>query len=99
MENYINILWIYLAAVNIALFVLMRTRVDRLAQLKKMQEDGTFDMLPKKEVMGRISSASGLYIVPPPLADFSVPYSIAYLICFSKKIPPRLNYPAGHGKM
>ena len=24
---------------------------DRLAQLKKMQEDGTFDMLPKKEVM------------------------------------------------
>ena len=29
----------------------MRTRIDRLAQLKKMQEDGTFDMLPKKEVM------------------------------------------------
>ena len=27
------------------------TRIDRLAQLKKMQEDGTFDMLPKKEVM------------------------------------------------
>ena len=29
----------------------MRTRIDRLAQLKKMQEDGTFDMLPKKEVI------------------------------------------------
>ena len=29
----------------------MRTRIDRLAQLKKMQEDGTFDMLPKKEAM------------------------------------------------
>ena len=29
----------------------MLTRIDRLAQLKKMQEDGTFDMLPKKEVM------------------------------------------------
>ena len=29
----------------------MRTRIDRLAQLKKMQEDGTCDMLPKKEVM------------------------------------------------
>ena len=29
----------------------MRTRVDRLAQLKRMQEDGTFDMLPKKEVV------------------------------------------------
>ena len=32
-------------------FKTMRTRVDRLAQLKKMQEDGTFDMLPKKEVI------------------------------------------------
>jgi small subunit ribosomal protein S2 len=28
-----------------------RTRIDRLAQLRKMQEDGTFDMLPKKEVI------------------------------------------------
>ena len=32
-------------------FKTMRTRIDRLAQLKKMQEDGTFDMLPKKEVI------------------------------------------------
>ena len=32
-------------------FKTMRGRVDRLNQLKKMQEDGTFDMLPKKEVM------------------------------------------------
>ena len=29
----------------------MRTRIDRLAQLRKMQEDGTFDILPKKEVI------------------------------------------------
>ena len=29
----------------------MRTRIDRLQQLRKMQEDGTFDMLPKKEVI------------------------------------------------
>ena len=39
-------------------FKTMRGRVDRLAQLKKMQEDGTFDMLPKKEVikhMGEIA--------------------------------------------
>ena len=28
-------------------FKTMRGRVERLAQLKKMQEDGTFDMLPK----------------------------------------------------
>ena len=32
-------------------FKTMRGRVDRLNQLKKMQEDGTFDMLPKKEVI------------------------------------------------
>ncbi len=31
-------------------FKTMRTRIDRLTQLRKMQEDGTFDMLPKKEV-------------------------------------------------
>jgi small subunit ribosomal protein S2 len=29
----------------------MRGRVDRMNQLKKMGEDGTFDMLPKKEVI------------------------------------------------
>ncbi len=32
MENYINILWIYLAAVNIALFVLMG--VDKYKSIK-----------------------------------------------------------------
>ncbi len=38
----------------------MRTRVDRLAQLKKMQEDGTFDMLPKKEVMKHLNEMAKL---------------------------------------
>jgi len=33
-------------------FRTMRTRIDRLAQLRKMEEDGTFAMLPKKEVIG-----------------------------------------------
>ncbi len=28
-----------------------RTRIARLNQLRKMEEDGTFDMLPKKEVI------------------------------------------------
>ena len=32
-------------------FKTMRRRVDRLNQLKKMAEDGTFDLLPKKEVI------------------------------------------------
>ena len=32
-------------------FRTMRTRIDRLAQLRKMEEDGTFAMLPKKAVI------------------------------------------------
>ena len=52
---YVNARWLGGMMTN---FKTMRTRVDRLAQLKKMQEDGTFDMLPKKEViklMGEIA--------------------------------------------
>ena len=52
---YVNARWLGGMLTN---FKTMRTRVDRLAQLKKMQEDGTFDMLPKKEVikhMGEIA--------------------------------------------
>ncbi len=45
---YVNARWLGGMLTN---FRTMRGRVDRLAQLKKMQEDGTFDMLPKKEVM------------------------------------------------
>ena len=45
---YVNARWLGGMLTN---FKTMRTRVDRLAQLKKMQEDGTFDMLPKKEVL------------------------------------------------
>ncbi|MEG0441419.1 MAG: 30S ribosomal protein S2, partial [Oscillospiraceae bacterium] len=35
-------------------------RVDRLNQLKKMQDDGTFDMLPKKEVMKHLGEIEKL---------------------------------------
>jgi small subunit ribosomal protein S2 len=45
---YVNARWLGGMLTN---FKTMRGRVDRLTQLKKMQEDGTFDMLPKKEVM------------------------------------------------
>jgi small subunit ribosomal protein S2 len=45
---YVNARWLGGMLTN---FKTMRGRVDRLNQLKKMQEDGTFDMLPKKEVM------------------------------------------------
>ena len=32
-------------------FRTIRKRIDRMEQLKTMQEDGTFDLLPKKEVV------------------------------------------------
>ncbi len=54
---YVNARWLGGMLTN---FKTMRTRVDRLAQLKKMQEDGTFDMLPKKEVMKHMGEMSKL---------------------------------------
>ena len=33
-------------------FKTIRTRVERLKELERMEEDGTFDVLPKKEVIG-----------------------------------------------
>jgi small subunit ribosomal protein S2 len=45
---FVNARWLGGMLTN---FKTMRTRIDRLAQLRKMQEDGTFDILPKKEVI------------------------------------------------
>lgn len=41
-------------------FKTMRTRIDRLNQLKTMQADGTFDMLPKKEVIKHLGEIEKL---------------------------------------
>ena len=45
---FVNARWLGGMMTN---FRTMRTRIDRLAQLRKMEEDGTFAMLPKKEVI------------------------------------------------
>jgi small subunit ribosomal protein S2 len=45
---YVNARWLGGMMTN---FKTIRRRVDRLTQLKTMQEDGTFDRLPKKEVV------------------------------------------------
>ncbi len=45
---YVNARWLGGMLTN---FKTMRTRVDRLAQLRRMEADGTFAMLPKKEVI------------------------------------------------
>ena len=44
---YINERWLGGTLTN---FNTIRTRVERLTELERMEEDGTFDILPKKEV-------------------------------------------------
>ena len=44
---YVNNRWLGGMLTN---FKTIRRRIERLDQLKKMEEDGTFDLLPKKEV-------------------------------------------------
>ena len=46
--HYVNARWLGGMMTN---FKTMRTRIARLNQLQKMQADGTFDLLPKKEVI------------------------------------------------
>ncbi len=45
---YVNARWLGGMMTN---FKTIRRRIDRLAQLRKMEEDGTFERLPKKEVI------------------------------------------------
>jgi len=45
---FVNARWLGGMLTN---FKTMRMRIERLAQLRKMQDDGTFDILPKKEVI------------------------------------------------
>lgn len=45
---YVNARWLGGMLTN---FRTIRRRIDRLNQLRKMSEDGTFDLLPKKEVI------------------------------------------------
>ena len=46
--NYVNARWLGGMMTN---FRTIRKRIDRMEQLKTMQADGTFDLLPKKEVV------------------------------------------------
>jgi len=46
--HFVNARWLGGMMTN---FKTMRQRVERLNQLKRMSEDGTFDLLPKKEVV------------------------------------------------
>ncbi|BCI60029.1 30S ribosomal protein S2 [[Clostridium] leptum] len=46
--HYVNARWLGGMLTN---FRTIRQRIDRLTQLRRMEEDGTFDALPKKEVI------------------------------------------------
>ncbi|SFE15386.1 30S ribosomal protein S2 [Succiniclasticum ruminis] len=48
-QYYVNERWLGGMMTN---FKTIQKRVTRLRQLEKMEEDGTFDVLPKKEVLG-----------------------------------------------
>ncbi len=59
-QYYVNARWLGGMLTN---FKTMRTRIDRLAQLRKMQEDGTFAMLPRrKSSRMRARSPSSKYL-------------------------------------
>jgi len=46
--HYVDVRWLGGMLTN---FKTIKKRIERLAQLKKMEEDGTFELLPKKEVI------------------------------------------------
>ncbi len=46
--HYVNARWLGGMMTN---FKTIQKRIERLAQLRKMEEDGTFELLPKKEVV------------------------------------------------
>ena len=54
---YVNARWLGGMLTN---FRTIRGRITRLSQLKAMAEDGTFDMLPKKEVMKHLGEIAKL---------------------------------------
>ena len=78
---YVNARWLGGMLTN---FRTMRSRIERLAQLKKMEEDGTFAMLPKKEVIKHQGEIEKLYtstcfIMPlPHLSTHLVILNVAY---------------------
>ena len=55
--HYVNVRWLGGMLTN---YKTIRSSIERLRSLEKMQEDGTFDMLPKKEVMKHLGEMEKL---------------------------------------
>ena len=56
-EYYVNERWLCGMLTN---FKTVQTRIERLKEIEKMQEDGTFEVLPKKEVAGLVKEMDKL---------------------------------------
>ena len=54
---YVNERWLGGMLTN---YKTIKTRINRLVELERMQEDGTFDKLPKKEVIGLLQEKEKL---------------------------------------
>ena len=54
---YVNTRWLGGMLTN---FETIKKRIQRLAQLRKMEEDGTFDMLPKKKLPNSLLKSKNL---------------------------------------
>lgn len=65
---YVNERWLGGMLTN---YKTIRTRIDRLRELETMQEDGTFDLLPKKEVMQLLHEKSKLVKYLDGIKDMS----------------------------
>ena len=56
-EYFVNERWLGGMLTN---FKTVQTRIERLKEIEKMQEDGTFEVLPKKEVAGLVKEMDKL---------------------------------------
>ena len=94
-QYYVNARWLGGMLTN---FKTMRGRVERLNQLKKMQEEGTFDMLPKKEVMKHLGEIAKLEKYLGGVKDMKKLPGAIFIIDTRKErnappAPPPLNIP------
>ena len=92
--HYVNARWLGGMLTN---FRTIRKRIDRMDQLAKMQENGTFELLPKKEVakLGIDEAADGGFV----FNDEDLEFIVAHFRCFppDQWIRPWIRSPARSG--
>ena len=82
---YVNARWLGGMLTN---FATIRRRIARLKQLRAMQEDGTFDLLPKKEVIKLNLEIEKLEKFMGGIKDMTeMPGALSLLIQEKKELP------------